>query len=153
MLDFSQMEIIWVIVGVVLIVSEVIIPGGIVLFLGASCLIVAAALKLGLVTGLVQALSLWFITSIILILVFRRLVQSMVGGNTTKVETDEVLDYYGKTANVLETIGPGDKTGRVSFQDSTWPAIGDGEVIEAGETVTIVCQQNIALLVEKYEEI
>lgn len=149
MLDFSQMEVIWVVVGLALIVFELIIPGGIIMFLGASCLIVAAALKLGLVTGLIQSLTLWFITSIILVLIFRRMVQNMVGGNTTKAETDEVLNYYGKTANVLETIGPGDKTGRVSFQDSTWPAISDGQVIEAGETVTVVCQQNIALLVEK----
>ena len=153
MLDFSQMEVIWMVAGVILIALELIIPGGIVLFLGASCLIVASALKLGFVTGLVQALSLWFITSIILILVFRSVVQKLIGGETTKVETDEVLDYYDKTANVLETIGPGDKMGRVSFQDSTWPAIGDGQVIEAGETVRIICQQNIALLVEKEDEI
>ena len=151
MFDLSQMETIWVVVGVIFIALELIIPGGIVFFIGAACLIVAAALKLGFIEGIVQALSVLFITSIILILTLGRLVQKMVGGETSKVETNEVLDYHGKTANVLETIGPGDKMGRVSFQDSTWPAISDGQVIEAGETVTIICQQNIALLVEKEE--
>ena len=152
MVDFSQLEVVWAVAGVVLIALELIIPGGIVMFLGASCFLVAAALKLQMITGVVQALSLWFILSIVLILAFRQVVQKFVGGETTTVETDEVLDYYGKTAQVVETIGPGESLGRVSFQGSTWPAIGDGQIIEVGATVTIVCQQNIALLVEKQDQ-
>ena len=150
MLDLSQMEMGWAIAGIVFIVLEFVIPGGIVVFLGASCFLVVGALKLQIIEGMVQALSFWFVSSIVLILALRQFILKFIGsGETTKVETDEVLDYYGKTATVIETIGPGEQMGRISFQDSTWQAISDGQVIEAGETVTIICQQNIALLVEK----
>ncbi|WP_417763398.1 NfeD family protein [Shewanella sp.] len=138
----------WGIAGVLLMLAELIIPGGIVVFLGAACLVVAAALWLGLISGIAQAFTLWFIASIVLLLAFRQVTQRLVGGDSHVDNTDEELDIYNKIAVVKQTIGPGEQLGRVSFQGADWPALGDGSQIAAGSQVRVVCRDNIALVVE-----
>lgn len=140
---------IWLISGLVLMVAELVIPGGIVVFLGAACLVVAGAWQFSLVDTWPQAMTLWFISSLVLLFVFRNVTQKLAGGETTVANTDEDMDIYGKTATVVETIGPGEKTGRIEFQNSTWMAMADGSVIEPGESVRIICHDNISLVVEK----
>lgn len=149
MLDLTSPVLIWAISGLVLMLAELIIPGGIVIFLGAASLLVAAAWQLAFIDNWTHALTLWFISSITLLLAFRNVTQKLVGGDTSIADTEKDADIYGKEATVTDTIGPGEKTGRVSFQDTTWEALADGSVIEAGQTVTIVCRDNIALIVEK----
>ena len=149
MLDFSDMVTLWALTGVILMVAELVIPGGIVIFLGGACLIVAGSIQLGFINGWVSAMTLWFITSVVLLMSMRGMVQKMVGGETTVANTEEDMDIYGKTATVIETIGPGKKAGRVEFQGTSWQAVADGSVIEAGETITILCHENISLVVEK----
>lgn len=94
-------------------------------------------------------MTLWFISSVVLLMSMRGMVQKMVGGETSVANTEEDMDIYGKTAKVIETIGPGEKSGRIEFQDTSWQAIADGSIIEAGATVTILCHENISLVVEK----
>lgn len=139
----------WTGLGVLLMVAEIIIPGGIVVFLGLSSLIVAGSIQFGLIDGWVHALTLWFISSILLLLLFRNLTQKFVGGDESVDNTDEELDLFGKLVTVSETIGPGETKGRVEYQGTSWTALGDGSIIEAGSTVKIVCRDNISLVVEK----
>ncbi|MCT7942043.1 MULTISPECIES: NfeD family protein [Shewanella] len=139
---------IWLIVGIVLMLSEIIIPGGIVILLGTSCLLVAAALALGIVEGISQSLTLWFISSMVLLLSFRHVTQRLVGGDSRVDNTDEELDLYNQHAIVKETIGPGQQTGRISCLGSDWTALGDGSEIKSGTKVRIICRDNIALVVE-----
>ena len=61
----------------------------------------------------------------------------------------EELDIYGKEVLVTENIGPGTHAGRVEFQGTTWTALGDGSEIMAGSHATIVCKENISLVVEQ----
>ncbi|MFQ6371899.1 NfeD family protein [Shewanella sp. YIC-542] len=138
----------WIIAGVILMAAELVIPGGIVVFLGSACLVVAGALWTGIIHGWVQGLTLWFISSIVLLLSFRQLTQRMMGGDSHIDNTDEELDLYNQLAQVKETIGPGEKTGRIHFQGADWPALGDGSVIPPGVQVRIICRDNIALVVE-----
>lgn len=150
MFDFiTGPVLIWAISGLILMAAELIIPGGIVIFLGAACLMVAAAWQLDFISSWTTSITLWFILSIFLLLVFRNVTQKLVGGDTTVANTDEDMDIYGKTATVIETIGPGEDTGRIEFQGSSWIAMADGSVIDVGETVTIICHDNISLVVEK----
>lgn len=144
----SNMLLYWSAAGVLLMLAELIIPGGIVVFLGTACLIVAAALWLGLISGIAQAFTLWFIASIVLLLVFRQLTQKLVGGDSHVDNTDEELDIYNQIAEVKQTIGPGETLGRVTFQGTDWPALGDGSEITVGSQVRVVCRDNIALVVE-----
>ncbi|MCE2573456.1 NfeD family protein [Motilimonas eburnea] len=141
----------WAIAGLILMIAEAIIPGGIVLFLGIGALIVAASLFFGLLSTWVGALTLWFIASLVLLILFRNVAQNMVGGDSHIDDTDEDAHLYGKQATVIETIGPATQVGRVQYQDSTWPAIADGSTIETGVQVRIICRDNISLVVERVE--
>lgn len=141
----------WAIAGLILMAAEAIIPGGIVIFLGIGALIVSASLFMGLITTWVGALTLWFIASLILLILFRNVAQNMVGGESHIDDTDEDAHLYGKQATVIETIGPATHAGRVQYQDSTWPAIADGSTIGPGAQVRIICRDNISLVVELIE--
>lgn len=145
---FSNPILIWSIIGVILMLAELVIPGGIVVLLGAACLVVAGALGIGLVQGPVQSLTLWFISAIILLLTFRQVTQRFIGGDSHVDNTDEELEIYNQIARVKQIIGPGQTTGRVEFQGSEWPALGDGSIIAVGSEVRIICRENIALVVE-----
>ncbi|MGL5408601.1 MAG: NfeD family protein [Shewanella sp.] len=145
---FSNPIVVWALVGLSLMLAELLVPGGIVILLGAACLLVAGALGLGLVEGVVQSLTLWFIAAIVLLLTFRQVTQAVVGGDSHVDNTDEELEIYNQIAHVKQTIGPGQTPGRVEFQGSEWPALGDGSVIAVGSQVRIICRENIALVVE-----
>ncbi|WP_372870831.1 NfeD family protein [Shewanella sp.] len=147
-MEFSNPVIIWACVGVVLMLAEVIVPGGIVILLGASCLIVAGSLGIGLIEGVAQAFTLWFISSMVLLLAFRQVTQRLVGGDSHVDNTDEELELYNQQALVKADIGPGEKPGRVEFQGADWPALGDGSLIPSGSRVRVICRDNISLVVE-----
>ncbi|QIR13487.1 NfeD family protein [Shewanella aestuarii] len=143
---------VWVCLGIILMLAEIIIPGGIVILLGSACLVVALALATGIVEGIAQSLTLWFITSMVLLLSFRHVTQQMVGGDSHVGNTDEELDLYNQIAVVKEAIGPGQQTGRIHCLGSDWTALGDGSEIKAGSKVRIICRENIALVVEPLVE-
>ncbi|MCL1126055.1 NfeD family protein [Shewanella surugensis] len=147
-MSFSNPMLLWGCIGLVLMFAEIIIPGGIVILLGTACLVVAGALALGLVEGFVQSMTLWFIASMVLLLGFRQITQRLIGGYSHVDNTDEELDIYNKEAVVIQTIGPGQKAGRIEFQGSQWSALGDGTEIVSGTKVRIICRDNIGLVVE-----
>lgn len=147
-MELTNPIMIWGCIGLVLMLAELVIPGGIVILLGGACLVVAAALGIGLVEGIVQSLTLWFISSMVLLLGFRQVTQNLIGGDSHVDNTDEELDIYNKIALVKETIGPAQHAGRIEFQGVEWSALGDGSEIAAGTQVRIICRENIGLIVE-----
>ncbi|MCL1143739.1 NfeD family protein [Shewanella gaetbuli] len=143
---------VWVCLGIILMLSEIVIPGGIVILLGSACLIVAGALGVGIIEGIAQSLTLWFISSMVLLLSFRHITQRLAGGDAHVDNTDEELDLYNQIAIVKASIGPGQQTGRISCLGSEWTALGDGSEIQVGSKVRIICRDNIALVVEPFKE-
>lgn len=148
-MEMSNDVLAWGSVGIFLMLAELILPGGIVVFLGTSALVVAITLQLEIIDNWIHAFTLWFIVSITLLLLFRNVSQKLVGGDSTIENTDENLDVFGEQVEVLETIGPGNKKGRIQFQGTSWSALGDGTEIATGEKVKIVCRENISYVVEK----
>ena len=140
---------VWGCVGIVLMLAELVIPGGIIVFLGTSALAVALTLQFGVISSWIHAFTLWFILSMILLIVFRNVGQNMMGGDSRIENTDENLDVFGHEVDVVETIGPGNKKGRILFQGTNWSALGDGSEIKSGEKVKIICRENISYVVEK----
>ncbi len=137
----------WVIAGALIMLSELIIPGGVVFFLGAACVVVAASLYFGLVTTGTSALTLFFISSLALIICLRFVVMRFVGGDSTVSNTEEILDEVDELVSVIETIGPAESPGVVKFRGTQWRALGDGKVIDTGSLARIVSRDNISLLV------
>ena len=140
----------WLVLAFVLMTAELVIPGGIIIFLGLGGLVVAICAQLGLIDYWANAITLWFVSSLILIVLLRSIAQKMVGGDASVANTDEDVDLFGVEIDVLETIGPAEKTGRVQFRGTQWQALGNGEVIEAGTKAKVVKLDNITVIVESF---
>lgn len=138
----------WFVLAVILGIAEIVIPGGILINLALASVFVAAGLFLNLLDSWPITLTTWFISATILLFVVHVVVAKIFASRTRVDNTDEELDHFGKTVLVVETIGPGEKKGRVEFQGTTWSALGDGSVICAGSHAKIICKDNISLVVE-----
>jgi membrane protein implicated in regulation of membrane protease activity len=146
-MDFLLNEFAWLVIGVVLMIAELIIPGGVIFFLGAACVVVGSAIWVGLVTAWTGALTLFFVTSLLLVIGLRAVVSRFAEGDSSKGNTLEILDDIDSLVEVDEAIGPGDVPGVVTFRGTQWKAVGDGAEIPAGDQARVVSRENITLVV------
>lgn len=140
---------IWFIGGVVLMVLELLLPGGIVFFLGLGATVVSLLLYTGLIDGWLQAFTAWFIGSMVLLFGMRGVVQKLVPAQSERGKTDEDLDAYNHLAEVHQRIPVGGE-GRIAFRGSQWAARNyhPDQPLEAGSTVRIVMRDNLTWVVE-----
>ena len=137
---------IWALAGAAMVILEFVLPGGIVVFLGVSALIVGGASYLGWIDSIYSAFMTWFVTSIISLFFLRTLFMKFFEGDSQVQNVDEEEDLVGALVEVIEDIYPY-KEGRVRFRQSTWSARCDSEV-HAGETVRILQRDGNCLVVK-----
>lgn len=137
----------WIVAGAVLIVLELIVPGMVLVFLGVGALLVAFLVWLGLVQTWVASITIWFIASLVLLLVLRGFFQRFMSGEAETQSTDEDFDAYGEVVDVVEAIGP-KKEGRIRYRGTTWQAACYDNTLEAGTKAQIVCRENLLWIVE-----
>lgn len=138
----------WIVLALLFACLEIFVPGGILLNLGIASLLVAIGVHQQILDTWVLTLTTWFILATLLLIVVYFFTDRFFAGDTTVENVHEELDIYGKTVQVVEQIGPGTQAGRVEFQGTTWSALSDGSVIPAGSKASIVCKENISLVVE-----
>ena len=140
---------IWIIVGLLLMLSEFLIPGFIIFFFGAAAIIV------GVLQALIPSvpISIWIIATcvlgtVLLIACRRFMPKSMVGTKMTgKCETDVDNDgVIGEKVTVVEPITPA-RQGKVELHGSLWNAASDTD-IPKGAVVTIADKKNLTLIVK-----
>lgn len=143
---------VWFAGGVVLMLLEFVVPGGIAFFLGLGAVLVALLLQLGLIDGWVQAFTTWFIGSLVLLFGLRGVVHRIVPAETGRANADEDLDAYNEIVEVCERI-PARGEGRIMFRGSTWSARNyhEDRDLEQGSRVRIVYRDNLSWLVEACE--
>lgn len=137
---------IWSLIGATLVIAEFVLPGGIVVFLGVSALVVGGALYLGWIDSLYVAFMTWFITSILSLIFLRTLFMKFFEGDSQVQNVNEEEDLVGALVEVVEDIYPY-KEGRVRFRESTWSARCENEV-HAGQTVRILERDGNCLIVK-----
>lgn len=137
----------WLVFGVVLIVLELIVPGAVLVFLGAGALLVGLFVWMGLIHTWVASITAWFIASLFLLIVLRSFFQRFISGDTEKQSTDEDYDAYGEVVDVVESIDP-DTQGRIRYRGTTWQAACYDHAIEAGSKAQIVYRENLVWIVE-----
>ncbi|OKY28037.1 NfeD family protein [Thalassotalea sp. PP2-459] len=138
----------WIVLAILFSCLEIFIPGGILLNLGIASLLVAIGVQQNILDTWVLTLTAWFISATVLLFVLYFFTEKFFKGEQTIGNIYEELDIYGKKVVVTENIGPGTHAGRVSFQGTYWTALSDGSEIPAGCQATIVCKDNISLVVE-----
>lgn len=144
---------IWLIGGMVLMGLELILPGGIVFFLGLGATLVSVLLYTGLIEGWLEAFTTWFIGSLALLFGLRGVVQKFIPAQVSKAKTDEDLDAYNQIVEVCERI-PAEGEGRIAFRESTWTARNyhQDRDLEAGTPVRIIYRDNLIWYVEASDE-
>jgi membrane protein implicated in regulation of membrane protease activity len=140
---------IWLSVGAFLVLSEFLLPGLVMVFVGMGSLTVALGMHLGHVNSLLEQFIVFFVSSIIYLITLRFAVLSLVPTNSIKANVDEDMDVVGQVGVVVAAIDS-NGTGRIEHSDSTWQAKGKSdEVIEVGKKVKIIGRDNITWIVEK----
>jgi len=138
----------WIVLAILFACAEIFVPGGILLNLGIASLLVAIGVQQQFLDTWTLTLTTWFILASLLLFILYFVTEHFFSGEYTVENTYEELDIYGKEVEVTEKIGPGTHAGRVEFQGTTWTALSDGSELNKGSHATIVCKENISLVVE-----
>ncbi len=147
-MDPSTLTYVWLIAGILLAISELFIPGGVVIFLGMAAMLVSGGFALGIVESLAPAFALWFVLSLALVFGARRLLQKHFKSAQGVAITDEDASVFGRLADVVDTIECGSDSGRIRFQGTTWSARAIKGTIPAGSQVRLVDRDNLCWIVE-----
>ena len=131
---------IWFLVGVVFLVSELFVPGFILVFFAAGSWITALFAWLS-GAGLTAQIALFVISSLVLLFTLRKIGLKTFKGETRENTDDRMNDVkIGKNAIVTKTIAP-HAPGEIKIMGSFWRAVADAE-IEAGASVIIESQES-----------
>jgi inner membrane protein len=142
---FSRPEIFWFILGLVLFLLELIMPGFIIFFFGLGAWITAVICLTGH-PGTNLQIIIFAISSGILLLALRRIIQNKFL-NSKNTHSDDVEDEFtGKEAIATVAFG-GMAKGKVEFKGTMWTAESSAEISE-GQRVIIIKKDSFKLIVE-----
>ena len=143
---------IWLGGGIALMLSELVVPGAVVVFLGAAAVLVAGARWIGLIDELMTSFTVWFVLSLAMVIGLRGLVGRFTSPEKTVQATDEDLDAFGREVEVVARVTAVDESGRVRFQGTSWPARCLKDSLEVGARGRIIHRDNLAYVVELVAE-
>jgi membrane protein implicated in regulation of membrane protease activity len=148
--DFLKPELIWFLVGLLLLIFEFILPGLIVAFFGVGAWLVALLCLLSdYVQGSINTqLIIFIVASVLSLLCLRRWLKGIFMGHIVSKQdmTENFEEFVGQRAVVIEKIVP-KVGGKVEFHGTNWIAQADAEIAE-GAVVEIVGKENITLKVK-----
>ena len=138
---------VWAVIGLLLVGSEFFIPGLVIIFFGLGALLtsVLAAVLPGLKSSVAFQILIWIGASGLSLAFLRKYLSRVFKGKTL---IEDGSKSSGKIAEVTEAIAP-EKTGRVRFEGTTWNAESYTESFEPGDTVEILKQDGLTLIVTK----
>ncbi|MHC4844135.1 MAG: NfeD family protein [Planctomycetota bacterium] len=145
--EFLSPELIWFVIGIVLLVMEFALPGLIVFFFGAGAIIVAVVCLFVDISINTQLL-IFIAASVLSLLCLRKWLKGVFLGHTVSKQNlkENLEEFLGQRATVVETIMP-KAGGKVEFRGTNWQADSDQE-IEEGSVVEIIGKDNITLKVK-----
>ncbi len=148
--DFLKPELIWFLVGLVLLVLEFIMPGLIIGFFGAGAWIVAiiCLFSVYVASSINAQLIIFIIASVLSLLLLRKWLKGMFIGHTKSQQdlTEDMKEFIGEHAVVKEKITP-KAGGKVELHGTNWEAEADEEIAE-GTVVEIIEKNNLTLKVK-----
>lgn len=152
-MDGETLTTIFFIGGIVLMIIETIIPGGVSFFLGISGLFVGALRWLGILESPATSIITWLFASVALILAMRPLLMKYWGGESSYKLANEDVEAMDQVVDVIEPVTADDNSGRVRFQGIPWQAKTLEGKIPAGSKAKIRYRDNVTWIVEPVDEI
>jgi len=142
---FSKPELFWFIVGLVLFLLELVVPGFVIFFFGIGAW-VTALICLVAQPGTDFQIIIFAITSVLALIGLRKMIQKKFFFSKEGLSEAVEDEFTGKEAISITDIIPG-MTGKVEFKGTTWKAESKSEIKE-GQSVIIIEKENFKLLVE-----
>jgi membrane protein implicated in regulation of membrane protease activity len=145
--EFLKPELIWFLIGIVLLVLEFLLPGLIVFFFGVGACIVALVCLFADVP-LNGQLIIFIASSVLSLLLLRRWLKPIFIGHITARQDTRINleEFVGQRATVIEKITP-TEGGKVEFHGTNWQARASEEIPQ-GAVVEITGKDNITLTVK-----
>jgi inner membrane protein len=139
----------WLGFGIFCIVSEFLLPGLVMVFVGLGSITVVIGIHLGYLNNVADQFIAFFISSVIYLFTLRFLILHFVPTNTRKENINEDRQALGSEVEVIEDILVG-QLGRIKYSESTWQAKALDQIpILSGEKATIIGRDNITWIVQK----
>ncbi len=149
MFEGSQSELYWFLLGLALMLSELALPGFVIIFFGIGAWITALCIWLGISTAFNTQLVIFLVSSVLSLVLFRkqgkRYFQGRVSGKLDDVA--KLDDVKGERAVVVEDIVPLHLAGKVEFHGTNWNATAE-EAIKKGTPVEILGREDLTLRVK-----
>lgn len=147
---FFTTPVIWFVIGLLLILTEFMLPGVIIIFFGIGAWVTAVLVWL-LGLGINGQLLIFIVSSLILLLSLRRWLKHVFYGQieSSQKPGENLEDLIGEEAIVNKPFKSG--TGKVKFRGTDWKAKSEYE-LEKGQPVRIINKKSITLIVEPINE-
>ena len=142
---FSKPEVVWFIIGLVLFLLELILPGFVIFFFGVGAWL-TALLCLIADPGLNLQAIVFVVTSILSLVALRKIIQKKFFYSKDELSRDVEDEFSGREAVAISDFEPG-KNGKVEFKGTQWTAESASSVRE-GDRVIIKEKENFKLFVE-----
>lgn len=137
--------------GLLLMVLETAIPGGIAGFLGLGGLVIAGLRALGLLLNPWTAVITWVFLSVGLTIALRPLAMRFVQGEISLSLTDEDAEAMGETVSVVEAVGE-EEPGRIRYRGATWDARTVEGTLPEGAEAKLLYRDNLTWIVEAADD-
>jgi len=140
----------WLIIGVMLFILELVLPGFVLFFFAAGAMLTALVAWLAPTTSIAVQLGLFIVASLGTLLSLRGVIQKRFFASVPRTEGEDVdrqMVVPGDRGVVCNTIIP-PAEGRIKYSGSSWRATAD-ERIEEGEIIAVVRQKGLVIHVEK----
>jgi len=141
---------IWLIVGILFGLAEMIIPGLIIIFFGLGAIVTTLTTLVGLTTGFTSQMLTFLVTSLLFLTLFHK-VWKRKRGKINSGDTTNFNIQIGKIVPVVEYIDPVEGSGKVRYQGALWSATSK-EKIAPGESVRVIGCENLTLVVEEIKK-
>jgi membrane protein implicated in regulation of membrane protease activity len=143
--EWLQPELVWFIIGLILLLIEFASPGLIIGFFGVGAWIVSGVL-LFVDISLTAQLLIFIIASVLLTVFLRKWIQRVFKMESIQNQEEEDQEFIGHKVTVTETIEP-NKPGKVEFKGANWEAEADSK-IDSGAVVEIIERKSIKFIVK-----
>ncbi len=137
----------FVIGGVLLMLIEAVVPGGIAFFLGIGGVVVGGLRAFGLLVDPLSSVVTWVFLSTGLTIALRPLMLRFVQGDVSLAMTDEDAEAMGETVTVLEPVAP-ESPGRIRFRGASWDARTLQGRLPKGAEAQLLYRDNLTWVVE-----
>ena len=144
---------IFVIGGILLMVLEALIPGGVTFILGFSGLSVGVLRYFGFLEDPFTAVFTWLFSSMALTILIRPFIKKYFPGETFFKFADEDYEAMDQIVEVVEPINEFDNSGRIRYQGISWQARSMEGETPVGSKVRIKYRENTTWIVEPVDSI